>query len=411
MGHEKLGNRKQSLDEMTAASLRSLGFDDPQRMRELEAFLEVDEDTCGKIKEVKAVLDPYVVRILDDIYDHLQQFPDTAKLLPNAAEIKRLKDAQRGYFNQLMSGQYDLEYVKGVVRVGLAHVRVNLEPEWYMGTYSKYLCSVIASLFEAREGDASSDQEMLASIQTLVKIFFFDMTLTIKSYIGPLMAELNAKKRDAMEEAQGLHDLTGRIVASVNENAERVQMMAASIEEMSAATREISKNIQSSTQITAEAVEKTARVTKNIDHLKTSTENIGKMTKGIQSIAEQTNLLALNATIESARAGEAGRGFAVVAKEVKELSKATATATEEITGMILEVQRETRAAVDAISELRATIQEINGIITSIAGAVEEQSVTTDEMSQSTTCTSDRMAQIAEDIRSVEESNTQPGESD
>ncbi|MCR6631948.1 MAG: methyl-accepting chemotaxis protein [Magnetospirillum sp.] len=50
----------------------------------------------------------------------------------------------------------------------------------------------------------------------------------------------------------------------------------------------------------------------------------------IDRIARQTNLLALNATIEAARAGDTGKGFAVVASEVKELSRRTSSATQEI---------------------------------------------------------------------------------
>ena len=45
-------------------------------------------------------------------------------------------------------------------------------------------------------------------------------------------------------------------------------------------------------------------------------------------MAQKMDLLALDATVQAVRAGEVGEGCAVVAKEVKELAKQTAAATE-----------------------------------------------------------------------------------
>ena len=103
---------------------------------------------------------------------------------------------------------------------------------------------------------------------------------------------------------------------------------------------------------------------------------IGKVIETISKISAQTNLLALNATIEAASAGEAGRGFAVVAGEVKELSRQTATAADNIKTKISGIQASTKHAIAEIEKISEVILEVGSVVTSIAVSTEEQAVVT-----------------------------------
>jgi len=186
---------------------------------------------------------------------------------------------------------------------------------------------------------------------------------------------------------------------SVNEN---VQTAATATDQLTASISQISSSAWDAARVASTAVEVAGNTSLIMSKLEESSSDIEKVIKEIKGVADQTNLLALNATIESARAGEAGKGFAVVASEVKDLARATATATTDITQKIQTITSDTSEAIAAIQEITSTITQINEIQHSIASAVEEQTAAINEIARSMSDVSIGSGMIAQNIDGVTE---------
>jgi methyl-accepting chemotaxis protein len=212
--------------------------------------------------------------------------------------------------------------------------------------------------------------------------------------------ELSATSTQMGASAEETAVQANAVSAAAEQVSANVNTVAASTEEMSASIREIATNATEAADVASQAVGTAASATETVSKLGDSSAEIGEVIKVITEIAEQTNLLALNATIEAARAGEAGKGFAVVANEVKELAKATATATDDIGQRIVAIQGDARAAVMAIEEISDVIARISDIQNTIASAVEEQTATTNEITRHVTEAATGANEIAASITGV-----------
>jgi methyl-accepting chemotaxis protein len=213
-------------------------------------------------------------------------------------------------------------------------------------------------------------------------------------------AELSASANQMVSNSQQTTEQAIDAARSADEVSRGVSTVATNTEEMQASIKEIARNTNEVSKM-SNATRSEAKATNNtIQKLGVSSQEVGNVIKVISSIAQQTNLLALNATIEAARAGEAGRGFAVVANEVKELSKQTAKATDEITRKIGAIQNDSSEAVKAIVSIGSSIEKLNVIAGSIAASVEEQSSTTAEVARVVRESNTGVQGIANNIKTV-----------
>ena len=161
--------------------------------------------------------------------------------------------------------------------------------------------------------------------------------------------------------------------------SDSINVVASSTEELVATVSEIERHASLAADIALTAVSQGRVAEQGVHELSSALQRVDEIANVISVIAGQTHLLALNATIEAARAGAAGRGFEVVAKEVKQLSKATADATEQVRAIVSGIHEGSGRASSAIHEITLTMSRIHESTSSIASAVTQQTATTREI--------------------------------
>ena len=208
----------------------------------------------------------------------------------------------------------------------------------------------------------------------------FSIQRDINSELGSITETIDAASKQA--------------AAASAQASGNVRTVVAGAEELAASVSEIRRQMDNARSISSDAVHEADRTSEIISGLAEAAKAIGDVIGLIDELADRTDLLALNAAIEAARAGAAGKGFAVVAAEVKNLSRQTGRATEDIRSQINDVRQSTAEAVEMIGGVSRVIIQINDIFSTIARAVQQQSTLTEEVSSNMHSASQGVAEIS-----------------
>jgi rsbT co-antagonist protein RsbR len=152
-----------------------------QEIAQRKAFLEFGDDDVQRLKALHAVAQDYADGVIDDFYKHLLDHEESKKFFTDPAVLARVKAAQKQYFLRLTQGNYDAAYVEDRLRIGVVHERINLPFELYLGAYNFYLRIVTLRLVETYQ---RQPQQAVGTLESLVKLVFFDMGLAIETYLA-----------------------------------------------------------------------------------------------------------------------------------------------------------------------------------------------------------------------------------
>jgi len=190
--------------------LDKIGLDATERDRRLK-FLGIGKRDHERLAELAPVVESVAEGVIERFYEYILGFREAMDLLGDV-DLVQLKRAQRDHLISLVSGPYDAAYFESRVQVGLAHARISLAPQWYLGGYGVQIRYLMRELL-SRYG--SEPERLVGWIGSLLKVILLDIELTMEAYISGGFTE-----RTVAEE----HASTARRAIAELETHERDQM-------------------------------------------------------------------------------------------------------------------------------------------------------------------------------------------
>ncbi|WP_285766318.1 globin-coupled sensor protein [Peribacillus sp. SI8-4] len=319
------------------------------------------------IRSMKEEVKGHLTEIVDNFYKNLENEPSLKKIISDNSSVERLKKTLHRHMFEMFSGMINDDYIKQRYVIAHVHVRIGLQPKWYMSAFQDLLQSLIIHVLS----NIKDMEQYQNGILAVTKIFNLEQQIVLEAYEleNEKIRQENQQTKETIK-LQVSHNAE-ELAAISEETSSATQLMANKVCEIHGFTEKGSdiaiqaegksnegvKLLQGLEKRLVHTQEQMVIIAKDMGQLSKTSKEIERIVTIITSIAEQTNLLALNAAIEAARAGENGKGFAVVAGEVRKLSENTKDSVSEVVKLVSGIAHFTDVMNTSISMVSGEITE------------------------------------------------------
>jgi signal transduction histidine kinase len=161
-----------------------------ERYLEMQRYVGWSDEDRACVLRLAPVVEPHLRALVEDFYEEIDRHPSAKKVITGGpVQIERLKGTLINWLRELLSGQYDADYVARRWRVGYRHVEIGLDQVYTNVALSRLRTGVLRLCQDAwyarQPGFRTPDEpiENLAAIlRALNKLLDLDLAIIEDAY-------------------------------------------------------------------------------------------------------------------------------------------------------------------------------------------------------------------------------------
>ncbi|RUS48509.1 globin-coupled sensor protein [Cohnella sp. AR92] len=344
-----------------------IGIEDPVLRKQL-AMIGLGAADLESLRRWKPVVEKNAARIVGEFYKAVLEVGSLQDIIHSHSTMDRLTATLVRHVAEIFDGRIDEGYVGKRSMIAKVHLRIGLEPKWYIAAFQRLQEAILDVLSE----HPGAPREYAAASRAVAKVLNLEQQLVLEAY------EKEYQQQKELQYQRVKHEVKTQILGVSTELAALTEQTSASVQELLASSQEVNLAVETSASKSESTMEmsmdgkrriqdlegviaaihrKLEGMEAALNKLSSSSASISRMTDLVREIANQTNILSLNASIEAARAGVHGRGFTVVAGEVKKLADETRESVRMIAACVTDSVRQTGEVIDGIIEIKGMMEE------------------------------------------------------
>ncbi|MCF8014356.1 MAG: HAMP domain-containing protein [Chromatiaceae bacterium] len=193
----------------------------------------------------------------------------------------------------------------------------------------------------------------------------------------------DAVHRGAQHIASGNNDFSVRTqeqVAKLKKTASQIATLSATVRQHAEQARRARHVTESAARTACTGHETVGDLGATMGEISQGVQRMTEVVELIDKVASQANRIALLASVEAAQAGESGHGFGMIAREVRDLSKRSADATQVIRSLIEASVTgvntglaQADQAMQSIDAIVLAVNQVNSLMDGITSGSRDQS--------------------------------------